>query len=287
MAKAQGTLFVVATPIGNRGDFSPRAREVLGAVARIAAEDTRHSTPLLRDAGIATPLTALHEHNESAKTDEILAELRAGKDIALISDAGTPLISDPGLRLVAAAQAAGITVRAVPGPSALIAALSIAGLATDRFIFEGFLPEKAAARRERLAALKAETRTLVFYEAPHRLKDSLADMMAAFGGDRQAAIARELTKMHETLYRDSLAALVARAVTDEDLARGEIVIIVAGADEAGAQREAAGDALLGVLLAELPLKQAVDLAVKATGAPRNALYQRALSLRKASDDASS
>lgn len=280
VANDKGTLYVVATPIGNRRDLSLRAREILGSVACIAAEDTRHSTPLLRDLDIATPLLSLHEHNEAARTDELIAELRAGRDLALISDAGTPLISDPGFRLVAAALAAGIRVCAVPGPSAVIAALSIAGIATDRFIFEGFLPERPGARREHLTTLAAESRTLVFYEAPHRLKETLTDMVGAFGPDRQAAIARELTKMHESLYRDSLGGLCALAQSDADLSRGEIAIVVAGAPATGDSKKSQGDALLRVLLNELPLKQAVDLAVKATGAPRNALYQLALVIKQ-------
>lgn len=280
MAKANGTLYVVATPIGNRKDLSPRAREVLSQVACIAAEDTRHSAPFLREMGVATPLVSLHEHNEDARTADLLTELRAGKDVALISDAGTPLISDPGFRLVNAAHAAGIRVCCVPGPSAFVAALSIAGIATDRFIFEGFLPERATARREHLQALTSESRTLAFYEAPHRLGETLADMVASFGADRQAAIARELTKMHETLYRGTLGTLEATARDDPDLARGEIVIIVAGAELTEVPAKEQGEALLRVLLSELPLKQAVDLAVKASGAPRNALYQKALAIKK-------
>ena len=281
MAKASGTLYVVATPIGNRKDLSPRAREVLSQVASIAAEDTRHSAPFLREMGVATPLVSLHEHNEEARSTELVTELLAGRDIALISDAGTPLISDPGFRLVSAAHAAGIRVCSVPGPSAVVAALSIAGIATDRFIFEGFLPERAAARRELLQGLVAETRTLAFYEAPHRLGETLGDMVSIFGPDRQAAIARELTKMHETLYRDSLGALEAAARENADLSRGEIVIILAGAEPGEIPAVEEGEALLRVLLSELPLKQAVDLAVKASGAPRNALYQKALAIKAA------
>jgi 16S rRNA (cytidine1402-2'-O)-methyltransferase len=230
--------------------------------------------------GVATPFVSLHEHNEEARTADLLTELRAGKDIALISDAGTPLISDPGFRLVSAAHGIGIRVCSVPGPSAVVAALSIAGIATDRFIFEGFLPERAAARRERLQALAGETRTLAFYEAPHRLAETLADMVSIFGAERQAAIARELTKMHETLYRGTLGALEATARENADLSRGEIVIILAGAEHGEIPAEEQGEALLRILLGELPLKQAVDLAVKATGAPRNALYQKALAIKK-------
>ena len=282
MAKSSGTLYVVATPIGNRADLSPRARDVLAAAACIAAEDTRHSAALLRELGVSTPIVSLHEHNEALRTAELIARLGAGEDVALISDAGTPLISDPGFRLVKAAHAAGVEVCAVPGPAAVVAALSIAGIATDRFIFEGFLPERAAPRRERLAALAAETRTLVFYEAPHRLVATLADMVSAFGAGRQAAIAREMTKMHETLYRATLGKLAAQSATDPDMTRGEIVIVVAGA--ASRLESEQGEPLLRVLLAELPLKQAVDLAVKATGAQRNALYEKALAIKAEKND---
>ena len=279
MAKTRGRLYVVATPIGNRKDISARAREILAAVACIAAEDTRHTATFLRELGIATPLVSLHEHNEEVRTREFVERLARGEDIALVSDAGTPLISDPGFRLVRAAHDAGATVCAIPGPSAAIAALSIAGIATDRFIFEGFLPQRARARRERLAELAHETRTLVIYEAPHRLNETLADMVSELGGARQAAIAREMTKMHESLYRDSLAGLADAASRDADMARGEIVIVVAGAAAEARSAEAAPEALLRVLLTELPLKQAVDLTVKATGAQRKALYQRALAIK--------
>ena len=284
MAKTSGTLYVVATPIGNRGDLSARAREVLGAVACVAAEDTRHTGALLREFGIGARLVSLHEHNEAQRTPELIARLAAGEDLAVVSDAGTPLISDPGFRLVNAAHAARLHVCVVPGPCAAVAALSIAGLATDRFIFEGFLPERAAARRERLAALAAESRTLVFYEAPHRLAATLADMVNEFGGERQAAIAREMTKMHETLYRDTLARLAAAAVSDGDMTRGELVLVVAGAAGEAQSTDTASEALLRVLLSELPLRQAVDLTVKATGAQRKALYKKALELKEERSD---
>lgn len=284
VAKTQGRLYVVATPIGNRKDISARAREILAAVTCVAAEDTRHTAAFLHELGIATPLISLHEHNEEGRVQELLERLERGDDIALVSDAGTPLISDPGFRLVRAAHDAGATVCAIPGPSAAIAALSIAGIATDRFIFEGFLPQRARARRARLAALAPETRTLVIYEAPHRLSETLADMVIELGPARQAAIAREMTKMHETLYRDSLAGLADAASRDADIARGEIVIVIAGAVEEPQSDDAAPEALLRVLLTELPLKQAVDLTVKATGAQRKSLYQKALSLKNARSD---
>jgi 16S rRNA (cytidine1402-2'-O)-methyltransferase len=285
VAKTTGTLYVVATPIGNRRDLSVRAREVLGAVACIAAEDTRHSAVFLRELGIDTRVVSLHEHNEAERSAELIARLETGEDIALVSDAGTPLISDPGFRMVKAAHAARVRVNAIPGPCAAVAALSVAGLATNRFIFEGFLPQRAAARRERLAVLAAESRTLVFYEAPHRLIATLTAMVNAFGADREACIAREMTKMHETLYRDTLAGLAAAAQLDADMTRGELVIVVAGAVEDGHAADETSETMLRVLLAELPLKQAVDLTVKATGAQRKALYEKALALKGKPDDA--
>ncbi len=217
---APGTLFVVATPIGNLGDLTVRARETLAGADLIAAEDTRHTGQLLAQLGIRTPLLALHEHNEGARAGELVGRLRDGARIALVSDAGTPLISDPGYRLVAAAAEAGIAVVPVPGACAAVAALSVAGLATDRFVFEGFLPARAAARRARLAALAAETRTLVFYEAPHRVGETLADLAAAFGASRRAVLGRELTKLHESVYRGAVGDLATRADGDPNMARG-------------------------------------------------------------------
>jgi 16S rRNA (cytidine1402-2'-O)-methyltransferase len=280
---APGTLFVVATPIGNRGDLTDRARETLAGVELIAAEDTRHTGQLLAQFGIRTPLVALHEHNEAGRAEELTARLVAGARIALVSDAGTPLISDPGYRLVATAAAAGITVVPIPGACAAIAALSVAGLPTDRFAFEGFLPPRAAARRAALAALAAETRTLVFYEAPHRIAETLADLTVAFGGDRAAVLGRELTKLHETVYRGTLAQLVERAAADPNVERGEAVLVVAGA-AAGPTADATDlerlDRLLAGLLAGLPLSQAVDLAVEFSGKRRNLVYERALALKR-------
>jgi len=283
---APGTLFVVATPIGNRGDLTERARETLAGVELIAAEDTRHTGQLLAQLGIRTPLVALHEHNEAARAEELVARLAAGARIALVSDAGTPLISDPGFRLVASAAAAGVTVVPVPGACAAVAALSVAGLPTDRFVFEGFLPAKSAARRARLAALSAEPRTLVFYEAPHRVAETLADLAAVFGAARAAVLARELTKLHETVYRGALAELVTRAGTDPNMARGEAVLVVAGAPEAtGGEGADLGrlDRLLAGLLSGLPLSQAVDLAAEVSGERRNRVYERALALKRAPD----
>jgi len=275
-----GRLYVVATPIGNLGDFSPRAVEVLRACAVVAAEDTRRTGVLLQHFGIATPLRSLHEHNERLRATQLTSRLLAGDSVALVSDAGTPAISDPGFDLVAAAVAAGIEVVSIPGPSAVIAALSVAGLPTDRFCFEGFLPARGAARRTRLAELAAETRTLVFYESPHRIAETLADCAQAFGGTRFAAVARELTKLHETVYRGTLAELGTRAAVDTDLARGEIVLAVAGAATAVAADDASLDRVLQLLLAELPLKQAARLAAAILGVRDNEAYKRALLLQR-------
>ncbi len=274
-----GRLYVVATPIGNLGDFSARAVEVLRACAVIAAEDTRRTGVLLQHFSIATPLLSLHDHNEHQRAAQLVTRLQAGDSVALVSDAGTPAISDPGFDFVGAAVAAGIEVLAIPGPSALTAALSVAGLPTDRFCFEGFLPARAAARRARLAELAAETRTLVFYESPYRIAEMLADCAQCFGATRRAALARELTKLHETVYRGALAELGERARKDADLARGEIVLLVAGAPPAATDDAAGLDRVLGLLLAELPLKQAARLAAAIQGVRDNEAYKRALVLK--------
>ena len=282
-----GRLYVVATPIGNLADLSPRARDTLAACALVAAEDTRHTGQLLKASGIRTPLQSLHDHNERQRIPELLARLAAGASIALVSDAGTPAISDPGFELVRAAAAAGVEVVAVPGPCAAVAALSIGALPTDRFCFDGFLPARATARRARLDVLAAESRTLVFYESPHRVVEMLEDCVAAFGGQRPAALARELTKLHETVYRGTLEELWARGRSDADVARGEIVLLVAGAEPVAAAAGGADghggelDRVLGVLLAELPLKQAAQLAAQITGARNNEAYKRALHLKQA------
>ena len=285
-----GRLYVVATPIGNLGDFTPRAREVLGACACVAAEDTRHSGALLRQCGITTPLISLHDHNETQRTPELLRRLTSGDSVALISDAGTPAISDPGFELVRTAAAAGIEIVAVPGPCAAIAALSIGGLPTDRFCFEGFLPARAAARVTRLQALEQETRTMVFYESPHRLKETLQACAAAFGADRPAVAAREITKLHESVYRGTLGELMARALEDADLARGELVLLIAGTvaspggDKGADGHGGALDRILKVLMAELPLKQAAALAAKLLEDVRdNEAYKRALVLKQAGE----
>lgn len=275
-----GRLYVVATPIGNLGDLSPRARTTLQQCALVAAEDTRHTGAMLRQFAIATPIVSLHEHNESERAAELVERLRHGESVALVSDAGTPAISDPGFGLVRAAAAAGIEVVAVPGPCAAIAALSVAALPTARFCFEGFLPARAAARRTTLDALVHEQRTLVFYESPHRLRDTLDDCVAAFGAARGGVIARELTKLHESLYRGTLGDLAARAHADTDVARGEIVLLVAGAlPDPAPSASGELDRVLSILLPQLPLKQAAGLAAAITGARANEAYKRALTLK--------
>ena len=279
MAGTAGVLYVVATPIGNLQDITARALDTLGRVALVAAEDTRHSRKLLAHYGIGTPLLALHEHNEREQTQSLLARLAAGEDVALISDAGTPLISDPGFYLVRAARAAGLQVVAVPGASACIAALSIAGLPTDRFVFEGFLPSKQVARVKRLQALQDESRTLVFYESSHRIVACLADMLASLGGERQAVLARELTKTFETTRGGSLQELHDWLLADDNQQRGEFVIMVHGRSGQPDSIDAADRHVLEVLLQELPLKRAAALAAKITGLPRNRLYDYGLELK--------
>ncbi|MEO7431029.1 MAG: 16S rRNA (cytidine(1402)-2'-O)-methyltransferase [Dokdonella sp.] len=273
MNEKPGRLWIVATPIGNLDDLSPRARAVLRDVDVIAAEDTRHSAPLLAQAGSRARMLALHEHNERDQAARIVDHLRAGENVALISDAGTPLVSDPGFRLVRAAREAGCEVSPVPGPCAAIAALSAAGLPSDRFVFEGFLPAKSSARRERLQALCAESRTLIFYESSHRIVDCLADMIVVFGADRSGVLARELTKIFETFIAAPLEAIAARVGADANQQRGEFVLLVAGAEgEAADTQLAEGRRVFGLLRAELPPARAAKLAAAITGAPRKALY---------------
>jgi len=279
VAANSGRLAVISTPIGNLGDLSPRAREELAAAELVAAEDTRRTGQLLTTLGLSRPLVSLHEHNESERIGELLEKLRAGARIALVSDAGTPLLSDPGFELVRRVAQEGVTIVAVPGPSAITAALSIAGLPTERFSFEGFLPARLAERRGRLGELAGETRTLVFFEAPHRIAECLEDMSAAFGGERRAAVARELTKVFETVYRGTLATLTSEAHKDPNFTRGEITLVVAGAPPvAAADVRAQLDATLTVLLGELAPSKAAMLAARLTGAKRNDAYARALEL---------
>lgn len=267
-----GTLFIVATPIGNLEDLSPRAQRTLAEVAAVCAEDTRHTRRLLGHYGIDAELVALHEHNEQALAVRLVQRLQAGESLALVSDAGTPLVSDPGFRLVAAARAAGIRVSPVPGPSALIAALSVAGLPSDRFAFEGFLPAKAAARRERLQKLAGESRTLLFYESSHRIVDTLDDMVVAFGSERRAVLARELTKLFETVLDGSLEALRDRVQADADQRKGEFVLVVEGAGDDADAALSEGRRVYALLSAHLPPSAAARLAAEITGAPRKALY---------------
>jgi 16S rRNA (cytidine1402-2'-O)-methyltransferase len=275
-----GRLYVVATPIGNLGDISTRALETLRSCGLIAAEDTRHTGGLLKHFGIQTPLVSLHDYNELKRSPALVGRMQSGVSVALVSDAGTPGISDPGFDLVRACAAAGIEIIAIPGPCAAVAALSIAALPTDRFCFEGFLPARAAARRAHLTELVLEPRTLVFYESPHRVRDTLEDCARILGPERPATVAREVTKLHETLYRGSLSQLALRAAAESDFARGEIVLVVAGAPRHAGGLAGALDRVLRPLLAELPLKQAARLAAQIASVRDNEAYKRALQLKQ-------
>ncbi len=275
-----GTLYIVATPIGNLGDMTARAIEVLQSVDKIAAEDTRHSAQLLRHYSISKPTISLHNFNERERLDKIMEALRQGESIALISDAGTPLISDPGFHLVREAKAQGITVSPIPGACAVIAALSAAGLPTDKFIFEGFLPAKNEARKQHLLTLLQEPRTIIFYEAPHRLLETLQAFVEVFGGTRKAVVAREISKMYESIMSDELEVLANYYAAHEDECRGEVVLLLAGAEAAdNAVVSVRPQEVLTILLQELPLKQAVTLASKITGERRNVLYEVALAMK--------
>jgi 16S rRNA (cytidine1402-2'-O)-methyltransferase len=275
-----GRLDVVATPIGNMGDLSDRARAALAGADLIAAEDTRRTLGLLQQLGIAKPLLSLHAHNETQRLPELLTRLQQGARVVLVSDAGTPLFSDPGFELLRAAVAQGIAVGVVPGPSAITAALALAALPVDRFCFEGFLPAAARERRTRLGALAAETRTMVFFEAPHRIAASLVDLSTVLGAERPAVIARELTKLHETVYRGTLEQLRQRAEQDPNLQRGEITLVVQGAPPV----EAAADLnlmrrALELLVRELPPGKAAAIAAQLAGGRRSDAYELALQLR--------
>ncbi|MDR7135144.1 16S rRNA (cytidine1402-2'-O)-methyltransferase [Lysobacter niastensis] len=271
-ARPPGTLHVVATPIGNLGDLSPRALETLRNVAAVCAEDTRHTRQLLAHFGLERPLLALHQHNEDAQAAQLVARLLGGESLALVSDAGTPLVSDPGFRVVRAARAAGIRVSPVPGACAAIAALSVAGLPSDRFVFEGFLPAKASARRERLARLVSEPRTLIFYESAHRIDEALDDMAAAFGDDRPVVLARELTKLFETVLDGPLSEVRGKVATDANQRKGEFVVMVEGAGDDADAQVTEGRRLYAKLVEHLKPSQAAKLAAELSGAPRKALY---------------
>jgi 16S rRNA (cytidine1402-2'-O)-methyltransferase len=268
-----GTLYVVATPIGNIDDLSPRAQEVLANVSLVAAEDTRHAGQLLTRLGISARLVSLHEHNEAQRCDELLAELKTGSSIALVSDAGTPLISDPGYRLLAAARAAELPVSPIPGCCALIAALSVAGLPTDRFLFEGFLPARRAARLARLGELAGVGPTLVFYESARRLPETLRDAISVLGELRPAAVGRELTKLHETIYRGSLGEVLSAVQSDPGGELGECTLLIGGNPAPLGLAEGELARIVNLLAAELPAAQAASLAARITGAPRRDAYR--------------
>jgi 16S rRNA (cytidine1402-2'-O)-methyltransferase len=273
LVKGPGRLQVVATPIGNLNDLSARAHQALAEADLVAAEDTRHTLGLLQAIGVSKPMLSLHAYNEGQRVPDLLARLSAGEVIALVSDAGTPLLSDPGFELVSAAAAAGFEVRVIPGPSAITAALAVAGLPTSRFCFEGFLPSRSRERRNELARLARETRTLVFFEAPHRISETLADMVSEFGGDRRAIVARELTKAHETIYRGSLVELVGLSANDANFQRGEITLVVSGAEDVVSTVDTQMLKRAVELLAkELPPGRAASIAAQLTGASRSEAY---------------
>jgi 16S rRNA (cytidine1402-2'-O)-methyltransferase len=278
MAAGPGRLEVIATPIGNIGDLSPRARECLAAASCVLAEDTRRTGSLLSACGIGRPLLSLHEHNEAARSAELVARMQAGEVLALVSDAGTPLMSDPGYLLVRAAAAAGLEVRSIAGPSAVTAALAVAGLPTDRFVFEGFLPVRTGERAQALTRLALEPRTLVLFEAPHRIGATLAELAAAFGASRPAVLARELTKLYEHIYRGTLAELAALATHDADIARGEITLVIGGAPAAAEDGALLAARLLPMLLKELPPARAAAIVAQLTGLRKREVYERALEL---------
>lgn len=283
MSGVSGVLYVVATPIGNLEDLSARAIRVLSEVDVIAAEDTRHSAKLLQHYQIHTAVISIHEHNEREQAPRLIEALRAGKSIALISDAGTPLVSDPGFKLVRAAHAASVSVVPVPGPCAAITALSAAGLPTDRFVFEGFPPPRGAARRNAFQAMAKEERTIIYYESSHRIVDSIADMVEIFGTTRPAVLARELTKKFETIRSGTLGDLQAALARDAHEQLGEFVVLVHGAEEVTVSANPEVDRVLRILLDAVPLKEAVALTARLTGAHKNELYDRALTLKNEAD----
>jgi 16S rRNA (cytidine1402-2'-O)-methyltransferase len=274
------SLYIVATPIGNLADMSARAIDVLKNVDVIAAEDTRHSGHLLQHHAITTPTVSLHEHNEQQRSEVLLSRLQAGESVALISDAGTPLISDPGYRLVSLVREHGINVIPIPGCCALVAALSASGLASDRFSFEGFLPSKQGARKQALEKLANETRTMIFYESPRRLHSSLEDMQSIFGADRPACLARELTKLHETIMTKPLAELQAWVASDSNQQRGECVVLIEGNRQQQDASEAEVDRVLSLLLADLPVKRAAAITASLLSVSKNKAYEQALKLQQ-------
>ncbi|WP_123101154.1 16S rRNA (cytidine(1402)-2'-O)-methyltransferase [Acidithiobacillus sulfuriphilus] len=280
MQEQSGQLTIIGTPIGNLDDLSPRAARAMAEAELILVEDSRHAQRLFRHLGLQPKTLALHEHNERDLAPRIAERIAAGERIALLSDAGMPLLSDPGYPLLAALRARQLPVRVIPGPNAALAALVLSGLPSDRFAFEGFLPAKGAARRVRLDALRAEPRTLIFYEAPHRIAATLQDMVAAFGAQRPAALCRELTKIYEECLRHSLGDLLALFAAAPEKLRGEMTLVVAGAPEA-APDQALADRVLTPLLAELPLAQAVRLAAALSGIPHRVLYELALEKKRA------
>ncbi len=274
-----GVLYIVATPIGNLADISMRALSVLRDVQLIAAEDTRHSLKLIQQYDIRTPTIALHEHNEIERTQALLSRLKAGENLALVSDAGTPLISDPGYHLVREARGAGIKVVPVPGAAAFVAALSAAGLPSDRFIFEGFLPAKSTARCKALEALKTDLRTLIFYEAPHRIVNLLEDIKLILGTEREICVARELTKSYETLLSGNVESVLTKVTQDPNQQKGEFVVIVGGCRKVKTSMSAEHSLLLQILLEELPLKQAAAIVARYTGLVKAEVYQEGLRLQ--------
>lgn len=279
-ASQPGQLFIVATPIGNLSDLSSRAIDTLQQVDLIAAEDTRHSKPLLQHYAVTTKMVSLHEHNEQQRSDMLLQRLLAGESVALISDAGTPLISDPGYRLVSLVKDNGIQVIPVPGSCALIAALSASGIASDKFSFEGFLPAKSGARRHALEVLKDSDHTLIFYESPRRLLDTLTDCVAVFGAERRACLGRELTKLHETIETRSLSSLRDWVEQDQNQQRGECVLLIEAATETPSVDEREMSRVLTLLLPEMPVKKAAAIAAALTGGSKNEAYQLALKLQQ-------
>lgn len=275
----EGILYCVATPIGNLEDITARALRILSEVDKVYAEDTRVTRRLFAHFGIQNQLESLHDHNEASRVENIRQELEQGMRVALVSDAGTPLISDPGYKLVHALGHAGCKVVPIPGASALVAALSAAGLPTDRFAFEGFLPAKPASRRKVLEGLEKETRTLVFYESSHRVADFLLDLSAVFGNSRQVVVLRELTKLYESIYRGTADSILQFMLADSDRSRGEFVVVVEGkpvSSDVSGQEALAADKVLDILLEDLPVKQAAAIAARLTGLPKNQLYRQAL-----------